>query len=109
MKEKDLNGTTEREAVRLNIVILRIKFRAIHVQKVSIATRMSRSRPPVAVRTLNVQVTTTPVVVAGQYIRKRIPAGFGRAGGVERKRRVKPCILLLAVCGLSSELFMSKR
>ena len=77
LKEKVLSDTTERKAVSLTIVILRTKLRAIHAQKVSTGTSMCRSRPPDAVRALNVQVTINPVVVAGEYIRKRIPAGFG--------------------------------
>ena len=60
---------------------LRTKFRAIHVQTVSIGTRICRSRPPVAVRVPSTQTTINPGIVARVYIRKRIPAGFGRAGG----------------------------
>ena len=80
--EKILGCIPERKAECLTIVTLGTQSRAIHVQIVSIGTRICRSRPPVAVRALTVQVTTTPVVVAGEYIRKRILAGFGGAGGV---------------------------
>ena len=77
-------------------VMLMRQCRASHVQIVSSGTRIRRSRPPVANgRVLTVQVTTTPVVITGEYIRKRIPAGFGGAGGVERKRRANAYDFLL--------------
>ena len=103
MKEEVLSDATESHAGCPTTVTLRIKSRATYVQIVSIGTRICRSRPPVAVRDLIVQGAITPGVQAGEYIRKRIPAGFGGAGGVERKRRDRPVVLLLLTCGLSNE------
>ena len=76
--------STERKAIRLVVATLRLKPRAAHAQTVSISARIYRSRPPDAVRVLIIQKTIAPVEVPGEYIRKRIPAGFGGAGGEKK-------------------------